>query len=212
MDDFKKKLKEIRDSLREREKRDRENEEKGEEIPANETIDERELFNKEMEGVKRLNFEKIVLPKKTPKRHRLYNEDEEIINTLNMIVDGDIEFEINDTTEYIEGHIRDIDPNILRKLKRGEISVERHLDLHGKKRDEAKQLLKTFIEDARRQSIRCVLIIHGKGIHSKDYIPIIKEALKSWLVSKSVGRHILAFCSAQPKDGGTGAVYVLLRR
>jgi len=213
MEDFKDKLREIKEQLSHTEDTGNKGKiEKEKSIENNQGHSDLEYFNRYMEGVKRLKFDSIVIPRKNPKKHPFYNEDEETMNTLKMMIDGDIEFEISDTIEYIEGHIKDIDPNIMRKLKKGEISIESQLDLHGKTKEEAKTILKAFIEESRRKGIRCVRIIHGRGLHSKDYIPIIKEALKGWLVSKSIGRHILAFCSARKKDGGTGALYVLLRK
>ena len=59
---------------------------------------------------------------------------------------------------------------------------------------------------------RCVLLVHGRGTHSKDHLPVLKEALRTWLSTNRFGRHVLAFATAQPADGGAGAIYVLLRR
>jgi DNA-nicking Smr family endonuclease len=57
-----------------------------------------------------------------------------------------------------------------------------------------------------------VLLVHGRGSHSKDQVPVLKEALRTWLATARFGRHVLAFATARPQDGGAGAVYVLLRR
>ena len=59
---------------------------------------------------------------------------------------------------------------------------------------------------------RCVLIVHGRGLHSKDQVPVLKAQLKTWLNQKRIGQMVLAFATARPQDGGAGAVYVLLRR
>jgi DNA-nicking Smr family endonuclease len=69
-----------------------------------------------------------------------------------------------------------------------------------------------FLREARNQGKRCVLVVHGRGIHSRDQVPILKDALRSWLATNRFGRHVLAFATARPADGGAGAVYVLLRR
>ena len=63
-----------------------------------------------------------------------------------------------------------------------------------------------------RAGHRCVLLVHGRGLHSKDNIPILKQAVRSWLERGQIARAVLAFASARPCDGGVGAVYVLLRR
>ncbi len=216
MDDFKKKLLEIKKNLikenQVREEKKRKEEPVEEKVTENYLSDE-ELFEREMEGVRKIPRDGRIPKKSIPKTPKVSDEDDEIIHTLSMLIDGDIEFRINDTAEYIEGYnVKDYDPNVLKKLKKGEIAYQDYIDLHGKTKDEAKSLVKNFIEQSRKFGMRCVLIVHGKGIHSKDYMPVLKESLKGWLSGKSTGRHILAFCSATPRDGGTGAIYVLLRK
>ena len=104
-----------------------------------------------------------------------------------------------------------LDRRIKRKLKRGEYSFEAHLDLHGYSSAEARLRLGEFIERCHRESKRCVLLIHGRGLGSKDNIPVIKNKLAAWLTRGAMGQKVLAYVSARPYDGGTGAVYVLLR-
>lgn len=216
MDDFRKKLEEIKKNLIKENQATEEKkikEQSTEEKVTEKNLSDEELFKREMDGVRKIPQDGRIPKKSIPKAPRLLSEDDEIIHTLNMLVDGDIEFRINDTAEYIEGYnVKDYDPNVLKKLKKGEIAYQDYIDLHGKTKDEAKNLVKNFIEQSRKFGMRCVLIIHGKGIHSKDYMPVLKESLKSWLSGKSTGKHILAFCSAIPRDGGTGAIYVLLRK
>ncbi|MCX7943345.1 MAG: Smr/MutS family protein [Deltaproteobacteria bacterium] len=214
MDDYKRRLKELKEKLRdEKLVQNTDKLKKGESKELEPSLSDEEFFLKEMEGVKRLAKANRIPVKSRAKIPQHYSEDEEALHVLNMLIDGDIEFRISDTADYIEGYnVKDYDPNILKKLKRGEIAYQDYLDLHGKTKDEAKNLIKGFIEQARKFGNRCVLIIHGKGIHSKDHIPVLKESLKNWFSNKSIGRHILAFCSAIPRDGGTGAIYVLLRR
>ncbi len=216
MDDFKKKLKMIKEQLQKeeenrKEEKNRINKENENSLSQDE-IDEIGLFEREMKNVRRLNFKNIVPKRSNIKSPEFTDPDGEVMHTLKLLVDEKIEFTISDTADYIEGHIKDIDPKIYKKLKKGEFSVEDSLDLHGKTKEESKMLVKEFIEEARLQSKRCLLIVHGKGYHSKDHIPVLKEALKNWLSSKTIGKHILAFCSASQKDGGTGAIYVLLRK
>lgn len=215
MDDFREKIKKIKEKIKEEEKREKkkaEENDRGAEPSRIVPKDDLELFQSEMQGVRRLSYKSIVPKKNQIRRRYLYDPDGEVVNTLKLLIDEKIEFTISDTADYIEGYIKDIDPNLLRSLKRGEFSVESVLDLHGTTREEAKRMVKNFIEKARLNSFRCISIIHGKGYHSKDHIPVLKESLKDWLSSRSIGRHILAFCSAMPKDGGTGAIYVLLKK
>ena len=98
---------------------------------------------------------------------------------------------------------------ILRKLKRGGYSVSASLDLHGLTVDRARNEVATFIRSERGEMRRCVRIVHGKGYRSADGQPVLKTLLNRWLPQRD---DVVAFCSAPPHDGGTGALYVLLRR
>lgn len=101
-----------------------------------------------------------------------------------------------------------IQKNIFRKLKKGQFSIGAELDLHGMRVMEAQLALANFIQACRERDIRCVRIIHGKGYRSSNQGPKIKPMVNIWLQQRD---EILAFCSARPVDGGTGAVYVLLK-
>jgi DNA-nicking Smr family endonuclease len=131
---------------------------------------------------------------------------------LRDLVDGAIPFDIADTDEYIEGAVQGFDHKVLRQLRRGEFALQGHLDLHGLNRDEARAAVARFINQAAGEGKRCVLIVHGRGLRSKDQIPVLKEKLKAWLTRGSIGTKVLAFATARPYDGGAGAAYVLLRR
>lgn len=96
---------------------------------------------------------------------------------------------------------------ILRKLRRGQYQVQAEIDLHGLTVPEAKEALRTFLAQALARHIRCVRIIHGKGLRSGHRGPVLKGAVSS--VLRRVGP-VLAYVSARQVDGGTGALYVLL--
>jgi len=98
---------------------------------------------------------------------------------------------------------------ILRKLKRGGYSVSASLDLHGMTVEQARGEVTAFIRAERGELRRCVRIVHGKGYRSADGQPVLKTLLNRWLPQRD---DVVAFCSAPPHDGGTGALYVLLRR
>ena len=136
----------------------------------------------------------------------------EAYDELRALVEGAVAFDIADTDEFIEGHAHGLDPHVVRKLRRGEFAVQGHLDLHGLLKDEAKAELDAFLTRSRQQGKRCVLVVHGRGLHSKDQVPVLKEALKRWMATDRFARHVLAFATARAHDGGAGAVYVLLRR
>lgn len=96
----------------------------------------------------------------------------------------------------------------LRELRQGKIQREAKLDLHGLRIDDAEQALVTFISQHTAQNHRCLLLIHGKGSHD-GAAPVLKNRVNHWL--RQIPQ-VLAFHSAQPKDGGSGALYVLLKR
>ena len=100
-----------------------------------------------------------------------------------------------------------IGADITRKLRRGDWSIQRQIDLHGLRRDEAREHLSFFIREAHKQGIRCVRVVHGKGLGSPGKAPILKSRVHSWLVQKN---EVLAFVQAKPADGGAGALLVLL--
>jgi DNA-nicking Smr family endonuclease len=96
----------------------------------------------------------------------------------------------------------------VRRLRRGQIPMDAEVDLHGMRMREAGTLLARFIADCRARGQRCVRIIHGKGLGSRGGQAVLKWEVDRWLRENPA---VMAFCSAQPRDGGTGAVYVLLR-
>ncbi len=99
--------------------------------------------------------------------------------------------------------------NVMRKLRRGQFSVGAELDLHGLTVELARRELAGFLLDALDSGIRCVRVIHGKGRRSSGKGPVLKGKVDRWLRQRD---EVLAYCSARPMDGGTGALYVLLRR
>lgn len=143
---------------------------------------------------------------------RLPTEEAESLARLAELVSGEGEFDLADSDEFIEGAVHGFDANVLRKLRAGEFSTQAHVDLHGLTRDEAKAALERFVQKARVAGHRCVLVVTGRGLHSKDQVPVLKAGVQQWLSRGRLTKHVLAFCTARPKDGGAGAVYVLLRR
>jgi len=151
-------------------------------------------------------------PAPSPASEPFWHPDLEALKALEALVSGEAPFDLSDSDEFIEGRVPGLDRAILRRLRRGDFSVQGHIDLHGMTRDEAKRAVDEFLKKARVAGKRCVLLVHGRGLHSKDQVPILKDALRSWLATARFGRHVLAFATARPTDGGAGAIYVLLRR
>ncbi|MES2959541.1 MAG: Smr/MutS family protein [Pseudomonadota bacterium] len=101
-----------------------------------------------------------------------------------------------------------IGPDVLSRLRRGQWSIQRQLDLHGLRRDQARDALSAFIRQAEREGLRCVRVVHGKGNGSPGREPVLKDKVKRWLVQKD---QVIAFTQASAADGGHGALLVLLR-
>ena len=113
-----------------------------------------------------------------------------------------------ETGEYLLFARPGVQKRVLHDLQRGRIPVDWELDLHGLTAAFAKDLLGEFFHDCRHQRARCVRIIHGRGYGSDNQQPVLKRKVNYWLRLRD---DVLAFCSATRRDGGAGAVYVLLR-
>jgi DNA-nicking Smr family endonuclease len=139
-------------------------------------------------------------------------EDDAALAELADLVAGVSSFDVSDTDEHVEGMVVGLDPRVLRRLRAGELAYQAHVDLHGMTAEEAKQAVHEFVLRSMVAGRRCVLIVHGRGRNSPDQRPVLKDRLKHWLSHGELGRRVLAFSSARPYDGGSGATYVLLRR
>jgi DNA-nicking Smr family endonuclease len=134
-----------------------------------------------------------------PRQHELDEQD-----ALRESREGPLP-DVGDELSYRSDGIQD---SVFRRLRRGAYRVGAELDLHGLRWDEAKVAVVRFLVAARDADARCVRIIHGKGLRSKGDGPVLKQRLDGWLRQRN---EVLAYCSARRQDGGTGAVYVLLR-
>lgn len=131
---------------------------------------------------------------------------------LQEILEGRVEFALHHTDEYMEGFVVGVDPLVLARLRAGRYSPEKHIDLHGLNARQAHDALTFFIKDAYQRSLRCVVVVTGRGRNSPDGIGVLRPLLQEWLTRDPFKRVVLAFCTARPNDGGPGAVYVLLRK
>lgn len=117
----------------------------------------------------------------------------------------DAGYETGDELAYLRSGMNS---TTLRKLRRGHWVIQAELDLHGLKVEEARTALVLFLAECRRHHARCVKIIHGRGLGSKNREPVLKRKAGSWLAQRD---EVLAFCQARAADGGAGAVIVLLK-
>jgi DNA-nicking Smr family endonuclease len=113
--------------------------------------------------------------------------------------------------ERAEGLAAGIDRKHLVRLRRGEVPVDLRVDLLGLVAKEARRRLAAELERAQAAGLRCVLVVHGRGLHSEGPA-VLREGVAEWLGAAPLAGRVMAFASARPEDGGSGATYVLLRR
>jgi len=122
-----------------------------------------------------------------------------------------VQFEVASAGERVEGRAPGIDRKHLRRLRSGDVRVDVRVDLHGLHGPEAREAVREALIGAAEAGLRCALVVHGRGQRSESG-PVLKQALTRWLAEPPLGAWVMAFASATPADGGTGATYVLLRR
>lgn len=173
-----------------------------------------EVFMAAMRGVQQINGAsgRQVPPQKQPNSHLHVDPEEQAQKDLKRFIRGDVEFELEYTDEFMYGYVRGLDIKTFQQLKAGTLSIAAHLDLHGMTSDQAQESLLFFIRESYLQGHRCVLVVTGRGINSPGGQSILRRETETWLTRDPIKRVVLAFCTAQPVDGGAGAIYVLLRR
>ena len=112
-----------------------------------------------------------------------------------------------DTDDALSYRRTGIGTDVTRKLRKGGWAIQGQVDLHGLRREDAREALVDFIKDAARMGWRCVRVVHGKGLGSPGKTPVLKGKVQSWLIQK---QEVLAFVQARPAHGGAGALVVLL--
>ncbi len=113
-----------------------------------------------------------------------------------------------DTDDNLSFRRPGVGTDVTQKLRKGKWSIQKQIDLHGYRSDEAREALGAFIRESHRNGIRCVRVVHGKGLGSPGKAPVLKEKVHKWLVQKA---EVVAFVQAQPAQGGAGALVVLLQ-
>lgn len=145
-----------------------------------------------------------VPPEPVPRQH-LRDELAVLREAISDQFDVDTLLDIDDQLSFRRPGIGS---DVTSKLRKGHWSIQRQLDLHGLRSDDARQALGRFIREACQLGIRCVRVIHGKGLGSPGKAPVLKKKVHGWLVQKN---EVLAFVQARPADGGAGALVVLLK-
>jgi len=169
----------------------------------------------------RLSFERAVGPvrrlaphgrieRQSPRPHPVPHQrhaDERAVMQAALSDEFDVETLLH-TDEHLSFRRPGIGPDVVRRLRQGQWAIQAEIDLHGLRTAEAREHLAAFIREAHKQGLRCVRVVHGKGLGSPGKTPVLKARVHSWLVQKS---EVLAFVQARPADGGAGALVVLLR-
>ena len=169
----------------------------------NKQSDDDDLFSQAMQDVKPLQSNRVSHKKKPAAiQKRAQQTSSNIQDTLS----DDFIPPCDDFLEFMRPGVQ---KSYLKQIRNGKIAVEHDIDLHGYRRDDARITLLEFIHHSQQQGYKLVRIVHGKGYNSDDNKPVLKAMVNKWLQNIP---EVLAFVSATPKDGGIGAVYVLLKK
>ncbi|MDB5847864.1 MAG: mismatch repair protein MutS [Rhodoferax sp.] len=167
------------------------------------------LFLKAVGAVKPIPDKRKAQLKKAqplPVATQLHLDEQAVL--VEAISDGFDASNLLETDETLSYRRQGIGIDVLRRLRKGEWSIQRQVDLHGLRSEAARDTLSGFIRDAQKHGIRCVRVVHGKGLSSPGKTPVLKGKVRNWLVQKN---EVLAFVQARPIDGGAGALVVLLK-
>lgn len=170
--------------------------------------EERRLFREAMREVRPLATDRRAEDRSRPTPRAAQREADEA-EVREALVSGEGDLLPEDTGEELFHARSGIQKRVLRRLRRGQYAMQAEIDLHGLTRAEAARDLSAFLADCRTRGLTGVRIIHGKGRRSSNEGPVLKPAVAGWLRRRN---DVLAFCSARPADGGSGALYVLLAR
>lgn len=179
-------------------------------------LGDRDYFLHAMSDVQPLNGTKKTVPRSPDinmrPSHPVPDDELEALAHLSDLVSGAAPLDITYSDEYIEGCVHGFRRKLMQRLRKGKFPVQDYVDLHGLTKQEAERQVRDFLLQSHRMGLRCVLVVHGRGRNSENHIPVLKEHLPMWLTRGAVKKIILAFSTARPYDGGTGAIYILLKK
>lgn len=172
------------------------------------TVEDRRLFAEAIGPVRRLVPDDRVaesLPRPAPEPLQSLLDEARVPGELMHSAIDPAAIEVGEEISYLRDGLS---PKLLRQLKRGHFSIADEIDLHQMNAAVARAVVKEFLDDNKRRGQLCVKIIHGKGLRSRAEGPVLKRMVDGMLRQRA---DVLAFASARPAEGGTGAVIVLLR-
>jgi DNA-nicking Smr family endonuclease len=167
-------------------------------------------FREEMKDVQKVPQDGKRPPRK-PVRRVSRQQAEDPRKDLEASLRDPRRLDVTNMPEYMEGFVEGVNPLTMEKLRQGQFSSERDLDLHGFSIEDADDLFALFIEEVIRSGLRCVKVIHGRGLNSKGR-PVLKERLKAWIIRAMNRKWVVAFASAPMCHGGPGATFILLKQ
>jgi len=170
------------------------------------SAEESALFRQSIGNVKPVKNDTFLLnPNEKPKP---YPKQKDELNHLPFQQSTDLEVDALYQEDSISFLAPGLQKNVLKKMRKGYYGLDGSIDLHGLTSREAKYQLSRFLHFSIEDGCRCVHIIHGKGYRSSNDQPVLKNDINIWLRQHN---EVQAFCSTPQKDGGTGAVFVLLK-
>ncbi|HWH48108.1 MAG TPA: Smr/MutS family protein [Burkholderiales bacterium] len=179
------------------------------ELPAAEPADDQALLREALKDVAPIpDAGKATLRRHPPKPipvQKLRDDEQVLQESLSDHLPLEVGLETGDELVFLRDGLSNM---VLRKLRRGHWVNQDELDLHGSRSEEARQLIVAFLNQALARGLRCVRIVHGKGLRSENREPVLKRKVGNWLAQRD---EVLAFVQARPEDGGSGAVAVLLK-
>ncbi len=185
-------------------------------MPCRADTPDSEIFEEAMADVERLSTDREQTRHVPEPLYRtpvmISQREREVLRELDQLVSGEAQFDLPDSDEYMEGSVPGLDRRTLRRLHRGEFTLEAELDLHGQTVAAARIAVERFVVDAHSRGLRCIRIVHGRGRNSPGRVPVLKQSLPRWLARGPARQIVLGFTTAAARDGGAGATYVLLRK
>ncbi len=175
----------------------------------NHADDEDFSFQEAIKGVKPLKNDRIDLYKHNRNTRPFRDKNDYSESRQNSVLSDAWETTNVTGEEFIFFARTGVQLKLQKQLRQGKLPIEDQHDLHGLTSDDARDDLQAFIQFAQQRQMRCVLLVHGKGYRANSEQPVLKNKVNSWLRQHP---DVLAFSSAQPRDGGTGAVYILIRK
>jgi DNA-nicking Smr family endonuclease len=166
------------------------------------------LFHEAVAGARPVKSKRLHLRGRPPRPEARFRRRDEaaVLQDSLSIRPEDLDLESGEEIIYRQPTVR---ASVLRDLRRGRFPVKAEIDLHGLTSEQARRELGQFLDECVNDGIQCARVVHGKGLRSGHRGPVLKASVNRWLRQWD---EVLAFCSAPARDGGTGAIYVLLRR